>query len=288
MTPANGCNGHSSIAASQPNTPSASQAPDIEELHRVACKSKQSFYTDPSSGLVVFTAYHLSQRKCCGCGCRHCPYRPSLQVARTPKFLHGSVDDLPDDVDVVFWSGGKDSFCALRALQRDRNRGIVLLTTYNGDTGIVAHQEVHIADVQRQAKSLDLPLLTVPVAYGEYLSCVQKALEKLRNNGVDVVRLVFGDLHLEHVKSWRDSHIGSLGAQLHYPLWKADYKLLMQELEDARVPVRISAIDRNVKGMKHIKVGDRFNKNLVQRLPAHVDAFGENGEFHTLVHVWEK
>lgn len=265
-----------------------SSLPDIEELHRVACQNKQSFYTDPSTGLVVFSAYHLSQRKCCGCGCRHCPYRPSSRsVHASPKLLNGSFDDLPEEVDIVFWSGGKDSFCALRALRRESIRDPVLLTTYNGDTGIVAHQEVSIADVKRQAICLNLPLIGVPIAYGEYVPCLQKALDKLEDNGVHVMRLVFGDLHLAHIKRWRDAHLGSLGAKLHYPLWNADYNFLLRELEEANVAVRISAIDKDIKGMKQVKVGDRFNSTFVKRLPPDVDAFGENGEFHTLVHVWE-
>lgn len=32
-------------------------------------------YTDPDTGLYVLTAqYHLSRGRCCGSGCRHCPY----------------------------------------------------------------------------------------------------------------------------------------------------------------------------------------------------------------------
>ena len=51
---------------------------DIEEIHRLACRSKHEAYICPSSGLTVFTEYgHLKRGRCCGCGCRHCPYRPS-------------------------------------------------------------------------------------------------------------------------------------------------------------------------------------------------------------------
>lgn len=48
--------------------------------------------------------------------------------------------------EVLFWSGGKDSLLALRALQQDqRETGcevkITLLTTYDGDTGNIPFQD---------------------------------------------------------------------------------------------------------------------------------------------------
>lgn len=202
--------------------------------------------------------------------------------------LNGSLDDLPDQVDVLFWSGGKDSFCALRSLQKAFVRSVVLFTTYNGDSGVVAHQEVAIDDVKRQAKCMNLPLIGVPVAYGEYLQCVHKALNRLEDHGIEVKRLVFGDLHLRHIRDWRDGNFGLLAAELYYPLWKVDYESLLVELADADVVVRISAVDRDVKGMCNVQVGDVFNSDFMQRLSNGVDAFGENGEFHTLVHVWER
>ena len=36
------------------------------------------YYTE--DGRVVFTAlYHLQRGRCCGSGCRHCPYEPKYQ-----------------------------------------------------------------------------------------------------------------------------------------------------------------------------------------------------------------
>ncbi|KAF3690722.1 putative protein C1orf53 [Channa argus] len=44
-------------------------------IHREACEAKKQMYVDPSSGYKVFTEYaHLQRGKCCGSGCRHCPY----------------------------------------------------------------------------------------------------------------------------------------------------------------------------------------------------------------------
>jgi hypothetical protein len=51
------------------------QITDIETLHLQACNSCSDTYIDPATGYSVFTAYsHKKRGKCCGSGCRHCPF----------------------------------------------------------------------------------------------------------------------------------------------------------------------------------------------------------------------
>jgi hypothetical protein len=48
---------------------------EIKSIHSQACEDRKSSYTDPQSGLSVFTAYfHKLRGHCCESGCRHCPY----------------------------------------------------------------------------------------------------------------------------------------------------------------------------------------------------------------------
>ncbi len=48
---------------------------DIEEAHQQACSAGDASYTDPRTGLLVFTRIaHLDRGRCCGSMCRHCPY----------------------------------------------------------------------------------------------------------------------------------------------------------------------------------------------------------------------
>ena len=50
-------------------------AADIEEAHKAACATNSSSYVDPTTGYRVFTEDALLRRgRCCGNGCRHCPY----------------------------------------------------------------------------------------------------------------------------------------------------------------------------------------------------------------------
>jgi Family of unknown function (DUF5522) len=48
---------------------------EILAAHRAALEANEPGYTDPATGLFVFTAAWLrSVGECCGRGCRHCPY----------------------------------------------------------------------------------------------------------------------------------------------------------------------------------------------------------------------
>lgn len=137
----------------------------------VALNRGDKFYEDPETGLMVMTEHaHRSRGKCCGSGCRHCPFaHESVPVDRRATLNHsptwlvppteyvssksgsgktsvnssgchseatnaeqasahnsgaspGSADTPPSSdpraIIVLFWSTGKDSFLALRALQR--------------------------------------------------------------------------------------------------------------------------------------------------------------------------
>jgi ATP-binding cassette subfamily B (MDR/TAP) protein 1 len=102
-------------------------------------------------------------------------------------------------------------------------------------------------------------------------------------------RLVFGDLHLAEIRTWREQELGPLaerrGACLHFPLWHADYEALLDDLEASGVPCVVSAVlDSSSTG---ISVGQRFDRTLTLGLPPGVDAFGETGDFHTLARVWD-
>lgn len=47
----------------------------ILAAHEAAMTAAAPGYTDPATGLVVFTASYLAERGyCCESGCRHCPY----------------------------------------------------------------------------------------------------------------------------------------------------------------------------------------------------------------------
>lgn len=301
-----------------------------DKLHDEACKKGQLTYKDPDSGYSVFTELGLRQRgRCCGSGCRHCPYHHVNVHDKATKiqqpawlFLPTTVKDndvftplsqAQNNVRVLFFSGGKDSFLTIRALARHSTAAarfpLVLLTTFDATSRAVAHQEVPIQQIIQQAQHLQLPLLGVPLHRHHnnsnslsYVQRIQQALTVIEAHVAKVTRtapnsgdtnaiqsLVFGDLHLEHIRKWREEQLGGL-YRLEFPLWKVDYETLAHDLElsGVRCIVSSSTVD-------NVQIGESydalFRETLKERGPAGststIDLFGENGEFHTLAQVWE-
>lgn len=265
---------------------------DPVQLEREASKNKERVYTDPETGYRVFTSYGLRQREdCCGCGCRHCPFGHRSVSPEYRKELQQNpwLEDEPitaTEFDVVSWSGGKDSYLALRMMQKENRRPLLLMTTFDGLSENVAHQEVLLSMIKEQARKLNLPLLLVPLYSNQpYMGRIEEGLALLSQRH-RVRRLIFGDLHLEHIRSWREKELHSLMKEydftLEFPLWNLDYDVLLQELILSGLQCRISAIaDEACK--KIIRIGELFDQELIRRLPREVDVFGENGEFHTYV-----
>ncbi|MEO1337705.1 MAG: DUF5522 domain-containing protein, partial [Myxococcota bacterium] len=183
--------------------------PPWHEVHEVACEEGQTHYLDPETGYRVFTEIGLRARgQCCGCGCRHCPWRgaetkpvrPST-TGRAPRWLTPAPTDL-GPLTVVFWSGGKDSFLATRAaLKENTHASLVLLTSFGQTTQTVAHQELPIQNIVAQAEALELPLVGVPLTpKADYTQAIVEALRFVAAEHT-IEALVFGDLHLEYIRA---------------------------------------------------------------------------------------
>ncbi|MEM6857562.1 MAG: DUF5522 domain-containing protein [Pseudomonadota bacterium] len=263
--------------------------PSCWQVHDAACARGDHTYTDPDTGFLVFTRLGLLERdSCCGAGCRHCPFghekvRLAIRAKRIqqPAWLSEARPDAEKACTVLFWSGGKDSFLAWRAMVREGATNIVLITTFDARSRMIAHQEFAIDTVVDQAERLGLPLIGVPLHSGpDYVDQIAVGLALVPNADT----LAFGDLHLETIRSWREEafagHDSTRGLKLAFPLWEADYAALMDDLEASGAACVISAITADLPG---IAVGDRFDRSLLARLPKTVDPFGENGEFHTRI-----
>jgi len=186
--------------------------------------------------------------------------------------------------DILFWSGGKDSFLALRYLQDNVNDDPVLLTTYDDESGRVPHQNIPIETIRQQALDLGLTLFTVPLSYPakneEYLVALRKHLEIIP---FEINRLVFGDLHLQDIRDWREEQFGAMGFDLAFPIWQKPYDVLFDRLEREKVSVRVSAVVDDYRDL--IVPGTLFNRAFAESLPESIDRMGENGEFHTEIKI---
>lgn len=268
--------------------------PAWSKAHAEALSAGQPHYRDPTTGYRVFTEIGLEARgECCGCGCRHCPWaheavamsERAQRIVR-PALLLGTLPT--SKAQVIFWSGGKDSFLALRQLLREGvdPADLVLLTTFGLPKRIVAHQELPISAVVAQAEAMQLPLLGVPLAPGsDYIEVLTDTLGWLASQ-CGVAALMFGDLHLEHIRQWREEALApvaaELGAKTIYPIWERDYADLLVDFEASGVQANLCAAP-DPAAIAPVKIGAEYGRGLVDALPKTVDAFGERGEFHTYV-----
>ena len=129
---------------------------NIDQLHQIACQEGRDTYIDPATGYQVLTSKALIRRgTCCGNSCRHCPYGHInvSDLARTQAQITKPVlmNWVPRDgsLDVLFWSGGKDSFLALSQLVEE-NKNVILLTSFGAITNRVSIQDIHIKNISKQ------------------------------------------------------------------------------------------------------------------------------------------
>ena len=294
------------------------------DLHERACREGAPTYVDPETGYRVFTRVGLERReRCCGCGCRHCPWGHAEVVERAshikqPAFLHQrrARRTTPEARHALSWSGGKDSLLALRAWIRSQREqhaidaildALALITTFDATSRVVAHQDVPIVEIERQARALDLDFVAVPLHPGlPFVGQLEAGLDRVclgneaatgsrRGDGTPFLdALIFGDLHLEHVRDWRETELRGLARRLVYPLWHISVPELLDDLESSQVPCTVSACPGGAGTtggrveVGGIEIGSRFDRDLAElAAAAGWDPFGENGEFHTLARVWD-
>lgn len=265
---------------------------NLEELHRIACEEGRDTYVDPASGYQVLTGLALQkQGRCCGNSCRHCPYG-HINV-RGNKYTDLNIDRpvlmnwIPKDggIDVLFWSGGKDSFLTLMQLLEEK-RNIVLLTSFGAHTNHVSIQNIHIKNIAMQADFFKIPLCLVPLFPNtDYQQSIEEALQLICNQtGEEIDRLVFGDLHLQDIRQWR---VDTWPDYVVYtPLFNVPYEQLLTKLWDFQKGMDLTiTLSTELEMPKRIlPPGTPFTPKLVEDLKVGgLDAMLENGEAHTLI-----
>mmetsp|Transcript_1795 Transcript_1795/g.2558 ORF Transcript_1795/g.2558 Transcript_1795/m.2558 type:complete len:648 (-) Transcript_1795:683-2626(-) len=290
--------------------------PEIEEAHRKAVEKGEKTYIDPETGYTVFTELAANERGyCCGRGCRHCTYghwnvpdadkrknrisQPTLlRAKRKQKSARASqaVCEITS-LKVLFWSGGKDSYMTLLKLLQESGTNsstnrIVLLTTFDPETGKIPEQDIEFRTATDQVKALglDLDLMATPLpsscANSVYVDVVNKALDALCKE-YDVpkssLNLVFGDLHLKDIRDWRAQMFSQY--QCSFPIFDKSYSELCSLLFSSDYVDHIEISNVTVE-TDMLKVGMTFDErlyNTIKDQAPHIDPFGELGEFHTAV-----
>jgi uncharacterized protein (TIGR00290 family) len=186
---------------------------------------------------------------------------------------------------LMSWSGGKDSCLALYEIQKTLDDRVAsLLTTVTRDYDRISMHGVRRVLLERQAASLGFPLHQVLITKGasnrEYETKLIEAVSAYRDQGIDSI--VFGDLFLEDIKTYRDQFLARHGLRGIYPVWMRDTTAFVKEFIDLGFKALITCVNGHLLDSSF--AGMIIDQSFLSTLPAHVDPCGENGEFHTFVY----
>lgn len=182
------------------------------------------------------------------------------------------------------WSSGKDSAYALVETLRKGDFEVVgLITTVTAEYGRVSMHGVRESILDRQIAELRLPCRKVSIpkvcANEIYERQMAEVLQSVKDEGV--AHVIFGDLFLEDIRSYRETHLKALDMTGVFPLWGRDTRALAGEMIASGLAPYLTCVDS--RKLDASFAGRRFDEALLAELPEGIDPCGENGEFHTCV-----
>jgi uncharacterized protein (TIGR00290 family) len=185
---------------------------------------------------------------------------------------------------LMSWSGGKDSCLALHEIKAQGKYSVAaLLTTVTRDYDRISMHGVRRELLAQQADSLDLPLhqilISKDASNDEYEAKMAEAFAEYREKGIDAV--VFGDLFLEDIRTYREEFLARNKMRGLFPVWKRDTAAFIREFLELGFRAVVTCIDSKILDQSF--AGRLIDESFLSSLPARVDPCGENGEFHTFV-----
>lgn len=182
---------------------------------------------------------------------------------------------------IFCWSGGKDSAYALyRVILENRYEVSYLLTTVNKTFQRISMHGVREDLLHAQAEALGFPLLKVEVEEGsnaEYERQMEAVLMKVKAEGI--TQVIFGDIFLEDLRSYREANLAKVGMNAVFPLWKLPTAELVRDFIAKKFRTLLCCT--NDAYLDESWLGREINDAFLRDLPVEVDPCGENGEYHT-------
>lgn len=185
---------------------------------------------------------------------------------------------------LIAWSSGKDSAWALYEARRAGDVEIVgALTTVTDTFGRVSMHGVREELLRAQLDAAGLAATVIRIPYPcpneIYERKMAAAVQDAKTQGVR--RIVFGDLFLQDIRDYRERQLAGSGIDPVFPLWQKPTAALARAMIEAGVEAHLTTVD--LKKLPASFAGRRFDRELLDALPAGIDPCGENGEFHTFV-----
>ncbi len=185
---------------------------------------------------------------------------------------------------LISWSTGKDAAYALHAVRQAGEFEVAgLFTTITGTFSRASMHGTRLELIERQAQAAGLPLRIVDIPW----PCPNEVYEAAMGRFVDdavadgITHIVFGDLFLEDVRSYREARLEGTGLTPVFPLWGRPTAGLARDMIAEGIDARVVCLDPS--RVDRSLAGARFDAALLDALPDGVDPCAENGEFHTCV-----
>ena len=192
---------------------------------------------------------------------------------------------MPAEPAIMSFSGGKDSMYALHHVQRTGGYAVrAMLTTVSREFDRISMHGVRRELLLRQAAAIRLPLEILELSSapdnGEYVRVTNAAFAAWKARGVQHV--IFGDLFLADLRTWREEQLKAVGMQGVFPIWRMNTRDVSRDFINAGFKAVLVCID--LEKLAPEFAGRSFDQSLLDDLPPGVDPCGENGEFHTFVY----
>jgi uncharacterized protein (TIGR00290 family) len=185
---------------------------------------------------------------------------------------------------LIAWSSGKDSAWALHQARLSGEYEVVgALTTITENLDRVSMHGVRREILEAQLRAAKLPLMPVMIPFPcpnqIYEQRMAEVVETAHGQGVR--KIIFGDLFLDDIRSYREEKMRGTGIEAVFPLWKIPTDELARDMIAGGLQARVVTLDP--KKVPRELAGKAFDNDLLAGLPAGVDPCAENGEFHTCV-----
>jgi diphthamide synthase (EF-2-diphthine--ammonia ligase) len=106
---------------------------------------------------------------------------------------------------------------------------------------------------------------------------MEKVLLEYKSKGI--TKIIFGDIFLEDLRTYRENNLEKIDFVAEFPLWKSNTTELINEFLELNFKTITCCVNDGF--LNEENVGVELNRAFVSSLPATVDPCGENGEFHT-------
>lgn len=185
----------------------------------------------------------------------------------------------------VSWSGGKDSAFALYKILLSGEYDVMSLhTIIDEDNKRVGLHGIREELISLQAKELSLPLeilyLQTSSDHGNYERLLKNYYNTCKRKGIDGI--IFGDIFLEDLRSYREELMKESGLLLIFPLWKIDTNFLIHDFINAGFKTLLCSVNADL--FDKTVAGKTIDTTFIEGLSPAIDPCGENGEFHTFVY----